>query len=92
MMHPSMSDFFFSGPALHIPDDLRKMKKALTVAEVAKLLSVSQRQVYKLVQGSEIPHFKVGKSVRFDPDLVADWLRARMDAHPILPDLGKKRR
>jgi excisionase family DNA binding protein len=66
--------------------DLHKKQKALTVADVADLLQVSQRHVYKLVQTGEIPHFKIGASVRFDPCLLADWVKARVSA-----PAGKKR-
>jgi excisionase family DNA binding protein len=53
---------------------LRGRNKAMTVEDVAALLNVSPRHVYKLVQDGILPHFKVGSSVRFDPDKMADWL------------------
>ena len=62
----------------YIPGSLLKIATALKVADLAKLLSVSQRQVYKLVQEGKIPHFKVGKSLRFDPDTIAAWLEKNM--------------
>jgi excisionase family DNA binding protein len=40
---------------------------ALTVKDVAETLNVSPRLIYQLVQIGEIPHFKVGKAVCFDP-------------------------
>ena len=58
---------------------------ALTVADVAKLLTVSERHIYKLVQTGEIPHFKVGSAVRFDPELISKWLKEQMAAHPGTP-------
>jgi len=53
-------------------------KTAMTVAEVATMLSVSQRLVYQLVSIGEIPHFKVGAAVRFDPKALASWLREKL--------------
>ena len=45
----------------------------LTTAEVAKLLTVSERTVKRL----RIPHFKVGRQVRYDALSVTRWLAAR---------------
>lgn len=53
---------------------------AMTVAEVATLLNVSERHVYKLVQSGEIPHVKIGKAVRFDAKDIADWIRGMVEA------------
>ena len=51
---------------------------ALTVSDVAELLSISERQVYKLAAENSIPSFKIGGSVRFDPAAFAAWLRQRI--------------
>jgi len=48
------------------------------VADVAELVNVSERQVYKLVAEHRIPCFKIGGSIRFDPLAVALWLRMKM--------------
>jgi excisionase family DNA binding protein len=56
---------------------VRGRKTAMTVEEVAQLLNVSERHVYKLVQDGVLPHLRVGNSVRFDPDKIADWLDGR---------------
>ncbi|MGH9690242.1 MAG: helix-turn-helix domain-containing protein [Candidatus Acidiferrales bacterium] len=65
-----------------LTDDLRDLKQALTVEEVAALLQVSERHVYSLVQTGAMPHFKVGNAVRFDPDSLADWLQGLMKGNP----------
>jgi excisionase family DNA binding protein len=49
------------------------------VAEVAEMLAVSERQVYQMAQDGQIPSFKLGGSVRFDPHLLANWLRRIVD-------------
>ena len=59
-----------------------KGRPAMTVAEVAVMLNVSERHIYKLVQDGTLPHFKVGGAVRFDPDRMAKWLEAEMAKHP----------
>jgi excisionase family DNA binding protein len=61
-----------------LADSLDRKTSALTVADVAELLNVSERQVYKLVAEHRIPCFKIGGSIRFDPFGLALWLRMKM--------------
>jgi len=72
----------FTRPALAVPmdlaDSLAKRATALTVSDVASLLNISARQVYKLAAEGRIPRFRVGGSVRFDPSAFASWLRQRI--------------
>lgn len=53
--------------SVSLQDMIGSRKSALTVAEVAEMLNVSKRLVYQLVSAGEIPHFKVGSAVRFEP-------------------------
>ena len=62
---------------MDLADSLETRATALTVSEVALLLNVSERQVYKLAAEGHIPCFKPGNSIRFDPAAVAAWLRAQ---------------
>jgi excisionase family DNA binding protein len=57
---------------------LKTRRSALTVKELAELLSLSQREIYKLAATNQIPHFKIGSSVRFEPSTILVWLEARM--------------
>ena len=72
----------FSPPALAVrmdlADSLQQRATALTVSDVASLLNISERQVYKLAADGRIPCFKIGNSVRFDPAAFAAWLRQKM--------------
>jgi excisionase family DNA binding protein len=71
----------YSEPAkktVGLADSLDGKTRALTVADVAELVNVSERQVYKLVAEHRIPCFKIGGSIRFDPFAVALWLRTKM--------------
>jgi excisionase family DNA binding protein len=61
-----------------LADSLDRKTSALTVSDVAELLNISERQVYKLVAEHRIPCFKIGGSIRFDPFAVAFWLRQKM--------------
>ncbi len=57
---------------------LEGRKHALVVTDIAELLSISERQVYKLVAKHRIPCFKIGGSIRFDPVAISAWLRQKM--------------
>ena len=59
-------------------EELKAKRSAMTVKEVAKILNLSQREIYKLAAANQIPHFKIGTSVRFDPPAVIVWLEAKM--------------
>jgi len=68
--------------AMSLREIIESRKTALTVAEVAALLKVSGRLIYHLVSIGEIPHFKIGSAVRFDPKTLGAWLEEKMTACP----------
>ena len=61
-----------------LADSVDGKRRALLVTDVAELLSISERQVYKLVAAHRIPCFKIGGSIRFDPSAISAWLRQKM--------------
>ena len=66
------------GAAHLMLEELKSTRSAMTVKEIANILRLSQREIYKLAATNQIPHFKIGASVRFDPSRVLVWLEARM--------------
>ncbi len=50
------------------------MNRLLTVEEVAKLLRLSPRGVYNLVEARKIPFIKVSNRVRFKVEHIEEWL------------------
>lgn len=54
---------------------LERRGEALNVHQVAELLGVSEKKVYRLAAAGVLPTFRVGKAIRFDGQDVADWLR-----------------
>lgn len=50
-------------------------KLVWSVDDVARELSVSVRHVYRLISTDKIPYAKVGRTVRFSPVKVAEWLQ-----------------
>jgi len=66
-----------------LTEQLRSKKRALTVEELAELLCIAVRTLYKEVEDDHIPFFRVRTSIRFDPHQVADWLEMKMPSHSI---------
>ena len=67
---------------------MAELSALLDIGAVAERLGVTERLVRRLVAERRIPYVKVGRFVRFDPVLVADWIRAsripaRAMSHPI---------
>ena len=50
------------------------MIQALNVKQVAELLNVNERTIYKLAQKGELPAFRVSGSWRFLPDDIMGWI------------------
>jgi excisionase family DNA binding protein len=57
-----------------------KSQTALSVREVADLLSVDSKTVYRLVQRSELPGFKVAGSWRFLKRDIDTWIEKQKSA------------
>ncbi|SKA30027.1 SNF2-related protein [Consotaella salsifontis] len=50
------------------------MENILTIREVADLLKINEKTVYKLAADAKIPGFKVGGSWRFDRATITKWI------------------
>ena len=49
----------------------------LTPDELAEELKVQKSWVYSRTRTGEIPHYKIGKYVKFDPDEVRNWIKSQ---------------
>lgn len=58
-------------------------KEALRVAEVARILDVSIKKIYRMAAQGQIPSLKISNSIRFDPHDIAEWLRSQSSTNPI---------
>lgn len=56
------------------------MDQAFTVKEVALLLQVDEKTVYRLTQKGELPGFKVAGSWRFKRTDMDDWVERQKTA------------
>jgi len=52
----------------------------LTLRDVAHLLKISERSVYRLAQRAEVPAFKVGGSWRFRREDIDTWIAGKLRA------------
>lgn len=50
-------------------------QKILTISEVSELLKVHPITVYRMIKQGRLPHFRIGRVLRFDADQLADWLQ-----------------
>ena len=66
-----------------LADLIESKPRALRVSDVAAILNVSERQVYKLSAEHLLPSFRVGASLRFCPKQTAAWLRQKMSVAAI---------
>jgi len=58
-------------------------KEALRVEEVARILNVSIKKIYRMAANGQIPCLKISHSIRFDPHDIAVWLRCQSSINPI---------
>jgi excisionase family DNA binding protein len=65
---------------------------ALTVKEVADLLNVDSKTVYRLAQRNDLPGFKVAGSWRFMRDDIENWIEAQKSAHKVQEGIRDDRR
>lgn len=73
----------FDGDEFESPDTtpsslasyIGKMRKALTVQEVASLLAMSSRTVQQWAKVGRLPAIRHGSLTRFDPIQLANWIR-----------------
>jgi|ERR1700729_4293341 len=65
---------------------LRERSELLNVAELAALLRVAEDTVQGWARRQQIPSIKVGKIVRFDGTMLADWVELQgIATHPMTP-------
>jgi len=60
-----------------IATTIERYGRMLTVEELAPLLALSPKTLYKRAKSGTMPVTLIGSSVRFDPYDTAQWLRAQ---------------
>ena len=52
------------------------LPRLITAAELAASLGLSVARIYELVREQGLPAVRLGRSLRFDPEAVSEWLRS----------------
>jgi excisionase family DNA binding protein len=52
------------------------MKPLIDSKEAAVLLGICTRKLWELTNRGEVPHVRIGRSVRFDPAALEKWVQA----------------
>ncbi len=53
------------------------LSQHLTAEQVATLIGLTQNYIYRLVREGEIPHVRIGRTVRFSEAELEKWLADR---------------
>lgn len=78
--------------SIGLADFIQGRTRALRVSDVATLLDVSERLVYRLCAEGLVPFFRIGGSIRFDPASISGWLRQKMAPAPVKVVAEQRRR
>lgn len=61
-----------------LPEAVASSNRALTLAELSRLMNCSKGKLYDLVKRNRVPHSRIaGSMIRFDPKPTAEWLRSQ---------------
>ena len=69
---------------LNLIEELEARSGGIKVSDLAAILGVDDKHIYRMAARGQLPSFRVGGAVRFDPQEVAKWLRAKYGV--FLPD------
>ena len=53
---------------------LRRIDQLVDATALSRLTGLSAKYLYALASRGEIPHYRIGRAIRFGPAEVADWL------------------
>lgn len=58
-------------------DRILAFQRAMTADEVSNLFGIHIDTIYKAARQGDLPSFRIGTSVRFDPKNLAEWYEAQ---------------
>ena len=69
---------------LNLIEELEARSGGIKVSDLAAILGVDDKHIYRMAARGQLPSFRVGGAVRFDPHEVANWLRLKYgdQSHP----------
>jgi excisionase family DNA binding protein len=62
------------GKPLNVIERIAQSPHALSVEQLAAILNVSRKSIYKLISHGRLPCFRLGGLIRFSPHHVAAYL------------------
>jgi len=62
---------------LNLIEELEARSGGIKATDLAAILGVDDKHIYRMAARGQIPSFRVGGAVRFDPQEVAKWLRTK---------------
>ena len=62
---------------MNIAARLRQSKGLLSVKQLAEALGSHPQTIYGWVTDGQLPHIRVGSRLKFDGNVIADWLDRR---------------
>ena len=62
---------------LNLIQELEARRGAIKVSDLTELLGVDDKHIYRMAARGQLPSFRIGGAVRFDPQEVANWLRTK---------------
>jgi excisionase family DNA binding protein len=68
---------------------LEGRRQALRVGEVANLFAVTPQHIYKMAAKGSLPSLRIAGAIRFDPQELAKWLRAK-DSSTVRPEVQRR--
>jgi len=74
-----------SNPPISLAEQIERIERALSVTEVARLLSLCRASVYRYIDAGIIPAIRIGTTLRVDPKALALCLRRRT----LVPDIPR---
>ena len=77
--------------SLNLIQELESRHGAMKVCDLTELLGVDDKHIYRMAARGQLPSFRVGGAVRFDPQEVADWLRLKYGQNSFPPKKGPRR-
>lgn len=56
---------------------LQNESKYIKVREAAKITGYKETYIYELIKHNKIPYIKINRSIRFDRDILEEWIRGK---------------
>jgi len=63
--------------AANLIEELEARHGAMKVCDLTELLGMDDKHIYRMAARGQLPSFRVGSAVRFDPQEPAKWLRSK---------------